>query len=458
MGNESIKTTPAPSSREGSLEAPTRHPLDWKSAQFYNETALFSELERVFDICHGCRRCFNLCNAFPTLFDAVDESSTGEVDGVDKTVYWDVVDECYLCDMCYMSKCPYVPPHEWNVDFPHLMLRAKAQRYKKEGAPLSNRLLSETKLVGSLAGVPVVSGVVNAVNRSALGRVVIEKTLGVDRSAPIPRYHSRTARKRLSASVVARPDIIDRAAQAANGTSGRVVLYTTCYGDRNVPEVCEDLVAVFEHNEIPVAITRSESCCGMPKLELGDLESIQRAKEENIPRLLEWVRSGWDIVAPVPSCVLMFKQELPLMFPDDADVRAVAEAFFDPFDYLVRRHKDGRLNTRFEASLGKVSYQVPCHLRVQNIGLKTKMVLELVPDTAVEAIERCSGHDGTYGVKKRFREASLKIARPVMRRVEQSDANYFVSDCPMAGAQIAGGVDGVEALHPMTLLRRAYSI
>jgi len=455
--NKSHKTTPAPSF-EGSLEAPTRHPIDWKTDEFYDESALFDELGRVFDICHGCRRCFNLCNAFPTLFDAVDESDTGEVDGVDRTVYWDVVDECYLCDMCYMSKCPYVPPHEWNVDFPHLMLRAKALRYKKDGAPLSDRLLSNTKLVGSLAGIPVVSGIVNAVNQSGVGRVVIEKALGVDRTAPVPRYHSRTARKRLSASVAARPDSIDREAQAANGTCGRVVLYTTCYGNRNVPEVCEDLVAVFELNEIPVSITKSEGCCGMPKLELGDLESIARAKEENIPRLLEWVRGGWDIVAPVPSCVLMFKQELPLLFPDDDDVRAVADAFFDPFDYLMRRHKDGRLNTQFEIALGKVAYQVPCHLRVQNIGLKTRAVLELVPDTTVEAIERCSGHDGTYGVKKRFREASLKIARPVMRRVEQSGADHFVSDCPMAGAQVAGGIDGIEAQHPMTLLRRAYGL
>ncbi len=444
--------------REGSLEAPTRHPLDWKSDDFYDAAQLDAELERVFDICHGCRRCFSLCNAFPTLFDAIDESDSGEIDGVDRTAYWDVVDECYLCDMCYMSKCPYVPPHEWNVDFPHLMLRAKAQRFNEVGAPLRDRVLSDTKRVGALAGIPVVAGVVNALNKTGVGRAVIEKTLGVDRSAPVPEYHSKTARKRLSASVAARPDTVDRTGQPANGTQGRVVLYTTCYGDRNVPEVCEDLVAVFEHNKIPVSITKSEDCCGMPKLELGDLEAVARAREKNVPRLLEWARGGWDIVAPVPSCVLMFKQELPLMFPADADVRAVADAFFDPFDYLMRRHKDGRFNTDFKIALGSIAYQVPCHLRVQNIGLKTKAVLELIPDTTVEAIERCSGHDGTYGVKKRSREASLKIARPVMRRVADSGADHFVSDCPMAGAQIAGGVDSAEAQHPMTLLRRAYGL
>ena len=236
------------------------------------------------------------------------------------------------------------------------------------------------------------------------------------------------------------------------------MLYTTCYGDRNVPEVCEDLVTVFEHNEIPVSIMKSEGCCGMPKLELGDLESIERAKEQNIPALLEWVRNGWDIVAPVPSCVLMFKQELPLLVSGRCRRQGCCRCVLRSVRLPDAAHKGGRLNAKFDVALGKVSYQVPCHLRVQNIGLKTKAVLELVPDTTVEAIERCSGHDGTYGVKKRFREASVKIARPVMRRVEQSGADHFTSDCPMAGAQIAGGVDGVEAQHPMTLLRRAYAI
>jgi len=439
--------------REGSLEAPTRHPIDWRADEFYDEGALFTEMERVFDICHGCRRCFNLCNSFPTLFDAVDESESGELDTVPKQVYWNVVDHCYLCDMCYMSKCPYVPPHEWNVDFPHLMLRAKAKRFKDQGATLQERVLSSTDAVGRLAGIPVVAEVVNAVNRSGAGRVVLEKTLGVARDAPIPKYHSKTAHKRLSGRSESQSEVTP-----ANGTQGRVVLYTTCYGDRNVPQVCEDLAAVYRHNGIEVAITRAEQCCGMPKLELGDLESVAAAKQANIPELLHWVEQGYDIVAPVPSCVLMFKQELPLLFPDDEDVRKVAAAFFDPFDYLHRRHKAGHVKIEFAGSLGKIAYQIPCHLRVQNIGMKTKSVLELVPDTEITVIERCSGHDGTYGVKLKFREASLKIARPVMRRVEQSGADLFTSDCPMAGEQIAGGLDNVTADHPMTLLRRAYGI
>ena len=440
--------------REGSLEAPTRHPLDWQSDEFYGEAPLFEELERVFDICHGCRRCFNLCNSFPTLFDAVDDSESMELDTVPKTVYWDVVDHCYLCDMCYMTKCPYVPPHEWNIDFPHLMLRAKAVRFKEQGASTRDKILSATVKVGSLAGIPVVAQVVNATNRSTLGRSLLESTLGVHRNAPVPDYHSNSARKQLKPL----HGKSGAAAEPGESTNGKVVLYTTCYGNRNHPSIDTDLVAVFEHNGIPVALAEKEVCCGMPKLELGDLESVAKAKQINIPILAAMVDDGWDIVTPIPSCTLMFKQELPLMFPDDPDVIKVRDAMYDPFEYLMLRHKDGKLNTEFRNSLGKVSYQVPCHLRVQNIGLKTRDVLQLVPDTTVDAIERCSGHDGTYAVKKEFHDISKKIARPVVGKVRKAEADHFTSDCPMAAEQIAQGLEGQGAENPMGLLKHAYGI
>ena len=440
--------------REGSLEAPTRHPIAWKDPDYLNEESLFKELERIFDICHGCRRCFSLCNAFPTLFDAVDESSTGEVDAVDKKIYWNVVDHCYMCDMCYMSKCPYVPPHPWNVDFPHLMLRAKAYKFKNHPVRMRDKILSSTDAVGSIAGIPVVAGAVNAVNGTALGRSMLDKALGVHPEAPIPQYHSDTYRKRHRATqhpeLEAKPD---------SETKGRVVLFATCYGNRNEPALGEDLVAVFEHNGIPVTIAGKERCCGMPKLEIGDLETIAKHKDANIHELARWVDEGWDLVTPVPSCTLMFKQELPLMFPDDALVQKVRDAMFDPFEYLWARYKAGLLRTDFSRRLGKISYHVPCHTRVQNLGLKTRDVLMLVPDTQVEAIERCSGHNGTYGVKREFREISMKIGRPVVRRVADSGADFYSSDCPMAGHQIESGLEsGQEPAHPLKLLRMAYGI
>src|SRR5512139_2326085 len=445
--------TPGPR-REGSLEAPSRHPLDWRSRDFGDAAALDSELARIFDICHGCRRCFSLCNSFPTLFDAVDATASGEVHDVPKTAYWKVVEHCYLCDMCYMTKCPYVPPHEWNVDFPHLMLRAKVKAFEDGKASLRDKVLSSTDAVGSLAGIPVVAEVVNAVNASNLGRKLLEKTLGVDPEAPVPKYHSRSARSRLK-------DRIGRAAEPspAAGTQGRVAVFATCYGNRNHPGLVEDLVAVLEHNGIGVALLGSERCCGMPKLELGDLKSIERLKDTNIDELDAYARDGWNLTAVVPSCVLMFKQELPLLFPEDERVKRVADAFFDPFEYLMLRHRAGQLKTDFAASLGKISYQVPCHLRVQNIGLKTRDVLQLVPGTEVNAIERCSGHDGTYGVKKEFAAVSRKIARHVALQVDGVAAQHFTSDCTMAAEQIATVAESkVEPTHPIQLLRRAYGI
>jgi glycerol-3-phosphate dehydrogenase subunit C len=440
--------------REGSLEAPTRHPLNWRDPSFYDETALEKELERVFDICHGCRRCFSLCQSFPTLFDAIDSSPNGELEGVEQKVYWKVVEHCYLCDMCYMTKCPYVPPHAWNVDFPHLMLRAKAVHAKQGESRLRDRLLTSTDLVGRLAGIPVVSEVVNAANNSRLGRRLLEVTLGVHAEAPLPQYHSTPARARLWEQPVNPP-----APQATAETRGRVVLFTTCYGNRNEPDLPADLAAVFRHNGIEVVLADRERCCGMPKLELGDLEAVERAKNVNIPELKRLVDAGYDIVAPIPSCVLMFKQELPLMFPEDPDVQLIKRRIFDPFEYLMLRHKAGLLRTDFVRSLGTVSYHVPCHLRVQNIGLKTRDLLRLVPDTTVDAIERCSGHDGTYALKKEFREASMKIGRPVMQRVESAGPDFYASDCPMAGHQIASGLAGQqEPTHPLKLLRLAYGI
>lgn len=439
--------------REGSLEAPTRHPLDWKNPEFWNDAALERELERVFELCHGCRRCVSLCQAFPTLFDLIDESSTMELDGVDKQDYRRVVEQCYLCDLCYQTKCPYIPPHPWNIDFPHLMLRAKAVDFRQKGAPVSARLLSNTRGVGRLASIPVVAETVNWSNRSRAMRGLLEKAVGVHRDARVPEYHSDTAEKHV-------PDDDDGAAAQPGGpTRGKVAVFVTCYGRYNQPQMVEDLVAVYRHNGIAVKLIRQNQCCGIPKLELGDLDSVHKYTQANLPVLAEAVREGWDIVAPIPSCVLMFKQEIPLMYPDDAEVQSVRAAMFDPFEYLMHRHAAGLLRTDFRDELGKVAWQAACHQRVQNIGPKTKQALELVPGTEVVAIERCSGHDGTYGVKKATYANARKIAKPVENRVKQSEAAHFTSDCVMAGGHIAHGLgDGSEAEHPLSLLRKAYGI
>jgi len=439
--------------REGSLEAPTRHPIEWKSDLYWEKADLEQELERVYDICHGCRRCVSLCDSFPTLFDLVDESSTMEVDGVAKEDFIKVVDQCYLCDLCYMTKCPYVPPHEWNVDFPHLMLRAKAVKFREEGARVRDRVLTSTDTVFKMTSIPLVDVTVNAMNANKTFRKVLDSAVGIHQEAPVPRFHSKTMRKQV------KPLIRDIQPTAVGNTTGKVALYATCYGNYNSPEIGADFVKVFQHNGIHIDVVPKEKCCGMPKLELGDLEAVNKLKEANIPVLAALVDQGYDLIAPIPSCVLMYKQELPLMYPDDEQVRKVQAAFFDPFEYLWLRHKGGALKTEFPMAMGEIAYQVACHQRVQNIGLKTRDVLNLIPETQVTAHERCSGHDGTYAVKTETHAKSIKIARPVVRKVDQQAPDHFTSDCPMAGTQIANLAEKVSAAeHPMTLLRLAYGL
>jgi Fe-S oxidoreductase len=446
--------------REGSLEAPTRHPIDWRSADFHDEAKVHAEMHRVFDICHGCRRCVNLCTAFPTLFDLIDEGKTGELDGVDPRDFGKVVDKCYLCDMCYMTKCPYVPPHPWNVDFPHLMLRAKAVKFRQGGTTLRDRLLTSTDAVGKLASIPVVVQMVNAVNKTPAARKVMQSVLGVHKDRVLPEYTSAGFRK------TARPDP-SFPVKDGKSAPGKVAIFSTCYVNYNEPGIGHDLLKILAHNEVPAILCGNgakEVCCGMPKLELGDLETVARLKQINIPGLAKLAREGYAILTAVPSCTLMFKQELPLMFPDDADVTAVQEAMFDPFEYLIMRNRDGLLKKDFRFPLGKVSYHIPCHLRVQNMGQKTREALELVPQTEVNTVERCAGHDGTWGVKTEYFAESMKIGRPVFRQMASTAPDYVSSDCAIAGRHIRQGIaDGggegkLEKQHPLTLIRMAYGL
>ena len=442
-------TTP----KEGNLQAPTRHPIDWKNPDYFNEESLNKELERVFDICHGCRRCVSLCQSFPVLFDLVDESDTMEVDGVKKEDYTKVVDQCYMCDLCYMTKCPYVPPHEWNVDFPHLMLRAKAIKYKKGNIKIRDKVLTSTDNVGKFAGIPIVAPTINAINKFKPARKGLELVAGIHSKAWLPKFESNNLRKRL------KNHENEITAEPVGKTKGKIALFATCYMNKNEPGPGEDFFKVFEHNNIAVKLTEKENCCAIPKLELGNLDAVEEAKNINIPILAKLVDEGWDLTALIPSCVIMFKQELPLMFPNDKDVIKVKNAFFDPFEYLMIRNREDKFLTDFKTSLGKVSYHAACHQRVQNIGPKTKEILSLIPNTEVESIERCSGHDGTYAVKKECHEYSMKIVRPIVRKINEAKPDHYGSDCAMAGHHIGHALDNkTEPEHPITLLRKAYQI
>ena len=445
--------------REGNLEAPTRHPIDWQAPEYYDEAAAFAEMERVFDICHGCRRCVSLCQSFPNLFDLVDATDDGEVHGVAKGDYWKVVDQCYLCDLCYMTKCPYTPPHPWNVDFPHLMLRAKAIKFKKGGVKVGEKFLASTDVHGQFAGIPIVVQTVNAINKTRAARKIMDGALGVHPDAWMPELAAK--RFRWSAEKPA-------ATVVTNGerTPGKVAIFATCYVNYNEPGIGHDLLKILAHNDIPYVLVEKESCCGMPKLELGDLDSVARHKEANIPVLVKYAREGYAILTAVPSCTLMYKQELPLMFPDCADTQAVMAAMFDPFEYLVARQKDGLLKTDFKTALGKVSYHIPCHGRVQKIGKKTEEMFKLIGQSVnvtLNTVERCSGHAGTYGVKTPTHPIAMKIGRPVFKAMAKDTPDVISSDCPMAGHHIAQGMREAGAparalAHPLSLVRKAYGL
>ncbi|MAZ45516.1 MAG: Fe-S oxidoreductase [Gammaproteobacteria bacterium] len=435
--------------KEGNLQAPDRQPLDWKTPDFCDQESLYNELERVFDVCHTCRRCVSLCDSFPTLFDLIDDSETFEVDGVNKNDYMKVVDQCFLCDLCAETKCPYLPPHEWGIDFPHLMLRAKAYKFSKGQTKWMDRLITSTDKVFRAISTAGIRHIANRASTISIARKALQKTIGIHAEAPLPNFKRKKFNKDSNKYTETRP---------CDKTTGKVAVFVTCYGEHNEPSIIEDLVAVFRYNGIEVAIIEDSKCCGMPKLELGDLNKVEKQKDSNLPVFSDFVNRGYDIVAPIPSCVLMFKQELPLMFPEDKEIQKIKNAFFDPFEYLVSRHKAGLIKTDFKEPLGTVAYHSACHQRVQNIGAKTKEFISLIPDTEVTSIDRCSGHDGTYALKAETYDKAMKIARPVVNQIKKANADTFGSDCPMAGRMIAHGEGTDNAEHPISMVRRAYGI
>lgn len=432
---------------EGGLQKPTRFDIDWKNADYLNEDLFEKELRRVADACHGCRRCVSLCNSFPTLFDLIDESKTFEVDGVSYNQFSDVIDHCYLCDLCFLTKCPYVPPHEWEIDFPHLMLRGKAIKFHKSKTSFRDKILTSTDLLGKLGSRKIIAPIINYFNSIKIFRIVLEKVLNIHRNAKLPKFSSITSKSKHNLIV------------NNSKTVDKVAIFTTCYHNYNEPIVIDDLVAVLSHNSIHVELIKDDKCCGMPKLELGDLKTVEKMMQHNIQKFKKYVDDGYKIIAPVPSCVLMFKQELPLLFPDNNDIKSISKALYDPFEYLLSLHEQDKLNTKFTNSIGSIFYQVACHQRVQNIGQVTKKILELIPGTDVEALERCSGHDGTYGVKKETHDIAIKIARPIVKEYQKNEAQHFTSDCTLAAHHIVNAMGNkVTPDHPISLMKKAYGI
>ncbi|MEQ1706777.1 MAG: heterodisulfide reductase-related iron-sulfur binding cluster [Terricaulis sp.] len=442
--------------REGSLGAPTRHPLDWRSESFYDFNAIDMEMERVFDICHGCRRCFNLCESFPRLFDLVDASPTGELDGVAKDDYKAVVDACTLCDMCFMTKCPYVPPHEWALDFPHLMLRYRAAELKRDGPGRAHEL-TKTDRNGQLAR--SVAPLANFASERGnwVTRPLMKAALGVDAGVELPKYHTNTFSRRAALEPPrVNPDGKARARKA--------VLYATCFVDYNQPSTGVAAQAVLAHQGVETEAVYP-ACCGMPQLEQGDIVGVARRAEQISAALLPYVDAGYDIITLTASCGLMFKFEWPLILPEHEGVKRLAAATRDICEYVVDIAKTEGLTGELIPIEGGVTAHMACHARAQNMGRKSAELLKLIPDTRVDVVERCSGHGGTFGVMAETRALAVKIGRPAARQVAQKRNNTLCSDCPLACKHLGqlvsdemleiGPAPGVRA-HPIEIFARAY--
>jgi glycerol-3-phosphate dehydrogenase subunit C len=443
---------------EGSLKAPMRHPLAWQDPDFYDPAKLEAEMRRVFDICHTCRRCFNLCDSFPRLFDLIDGSPSGELHDVATEALASVVEACTLCDMCFMTKCPYVPPHEFNLDFPHLMLRARAIEARQGRVSFADRALAATDRNGKLAG--AVAPLANWAGDTAntLTRPVLEATAGVDRRAELPKFHSKTFARAARATPV-------EVNQDAPAYGRKAVLYATCFVNYNDPEVGLATRAVLAKNGVETGIVYPR-CCGMPLLEQGRIDKVADSAKEVAATLVPWIEKGYDVVALLPSCALMLKFEWPLILPDDANVKRLSAATRDVSEYVVEIAKTKGLAPGMHALPGGIAVHLACHARAQNMGPKAADMLRLIPEAEVEAIERCSGHGGSWGFMKANFDVALKIGRPVARQAKNGAKAYIASECPLAGVHIAQGMERVDGegtpprlvTHPIQLLALAYGI
>ena len=454
--------------------------LDLKSPEFWDLGSVDKELRRVYDICSGCRRCLPLCPSFKVLFDRLDvDLVDGDVEKLPRGDAKEVVDLCYQCKLCY-NHCPYTPPHRWEVDFPRLMLRARAAEARQNGVRFQDRALGNTDLVGKLGS--LAAPLANWLNELTVHRAFVQAVAGIHRNRNLPKFHRQTftawfkAREtasRVSAAGAAQARVpaavgdVAPARETAAGVSGagvakarvpaplKIALFATCTVDYNDPATGRAAVRVLERNGVDVSLP-PQRCCGMPYLDGGAVDQAKALIKENVRSLAAAVRGGREIVVPGPTCSYMLKQEYPWLDGSE-DAKLVAANTRDLFEYLARLHAEGRLDTRFTKRVGAVTYHVPCHLRAQNIGVKSAEVLRLIPGCSVNVVEKCSAVDGTWGLKTQYFELSLKLAKPLLDAVTAADAPVTATDCPLAALQIEQGT-GRHAKHPVRVLAEAYGL
>ncbi len=441
--------------KEGSTEAPIRHPIDFENPDFLNPDKLDAEIRRVFDICHGCRRCFNLCDSFPKLFDMIDESKNEDVESLSSSQFAPVVDACTLCDMCFMTKCPYVPPHDFDLDFPHLMLRYRMSQKKRGKLPSVPRQLAEIDR-NSRIGV-MFSSLINWISdiKNKFLRKILEIIAGIDVRAQLPKYNSETFSNFFKRN-------INKINFENKNSERKVVIYSTCFVNFNKKNTGVAALKVLKKNGVEVQ-DAYPGCCGMPFLEQADLPKVVEQAKKVSKDLIKWVDKGYKVVTLTASCGLMLKFEWPLLLPDDENIKKLSLNIMDIDEYIVDiANKEGLVDGLQEID-GGVTVHHACHARAQNMGNKARDMLKLIPNIKIDVVERCAGHGGTFGVMKQTHDLAVKVGRPTARQVKTKNNKYMASDCPLAGKhlkqlEVDTNISNDEALHPIELVAKSYNL
>jgi glycerol-3-phosphate dehydrogenase subunit C len=441
--------------KEGSTQAPTRHPVDFNHPDFLNEKKLDDEMRRVFDICHGCRRCFNLCDSFPKLFDMIDESKNEDVKSLSSDKFAPVVDACTLCDMCFMTKCPYVPPHEFNLDFPHLMLRYRTLQKKNNKlkfVPSQLAQIDRNAKIGVLF-----SNFINWISsiKNQFFRKLLEMIVGIDKKVILPVYNSET----FSNYFKKNKKSVDRDLKSE---IRKVVIYSTCYVNFNKKDTGVAALKVLQKNGVEVQESYN-GCCGMPFLEQADLQKVVDQAKKVSKSLLKWVDKGYQVITLTASCGLMLKFEWPLLLPDNPDIKRLAENVSDIDEYIVDISNKEGLAEGLQEIDGGVTIHHACHARAQNMGIKARDMLKLIPNIKIDVVEKCAGHGGTFGVMKETHKVAAKVGKSASRQIKNKNNKYMASDCPLAGKhlkqlELDTKISNDEALHPIELMAKAYRI
>ena len=441
---------------EGGIERPIRHKVDWQSSSFTDHILLDKEMRRVFDVCHSCRRCFNLCDSFPKLFDIIDESETGELDSVNSGSFSKVVDSCTLCDMCFLSKCPYVPPHEFNIDFPHLMLRYRvAEKTRKKRLNFFENQLLKIDRNGKIFVFfsPLTNWFISTKN--FFSRLMITSIFNIHKKAQIPKYSSKTFAQ-IEASLLKSKDVTESTAYK------KAIIYTTCFANYNQTSIGIAAKNVLEKNNIYTNVIYPE-CCGMPNYESGDLKKVVDKAKKISKILLPWIDKGYDVITLTPSCGLMFKTEWPLLLPENSDVLKLSKATKDICEYIVEVERKGKLNNNLLPMKKKVSFHLACHSKAQNIGKKGLEMLKIIPEIEVSVVDKCSGHGGTFGLKKDTFPIARKFGKITAKKIGVTKSDFIVSECPLAGKHLEHMLNENDlknqvfsSLHPIELLSKCY--